>query len=515
MRYLYTTILLILIITISSCRKDFDTILSKGNLTFSKDTIFFNRVFDNISSSTRRFTVKNTSNDDITIPTISLGNGENSFYRLNVDGISGKSFENIDILAKDSIFVFIEVTGEIDFNDPEIDFLYTDEILFDEGANQQKVELEALVLDVNLIRPDRTELEEGFEFETIGLGIVDENDDEITVVGTNLEDDTIWGSANDKPYLVYNYVGVPAGRTLTINAGTNLHFHANSGIIVLNGGTLIVNGELDNKVVFQGDRLEEFYEDIPGQWGTIWMFNGSVNSVINHAVIKNATIGLFVDSDNAITASTLTTSNTEIYNTSSYGILARNSKITAKNMVVGNNGQSSFSNVFGGNYQFTHSTFANYWRNSNRQEPTVFLTNLSAIAENDLYVNFTNCIIDGNQNLEYILEKGTSVVFDYAFKNCMLKFNDTSNQFEDNLLYDLSTSNYENIILNETADFKNTNASEDFTDLRIGDDSFANEAADFSIIGADVILQKDILGVDRVNPSDIGAYNHITFEEEE
>ena len=99
MRYLYTLIILIALITFSSCRKDFDTSLSSGDLVFSKDTIFFNRVFDDISSSTHRFTVKNNSDNDITIPSINLGNGLNSFYRLNIDGISGKSFTNIDVLA--------------------------------------------------------------------------------------------------------------------------------------------------------------------------------------------------------------------------------------------------------------------------------------------------------------------------------------------------------------------------------------------------------------------------------
>ncbi|MDJ0645954.1 MAG: hypothetical protein QNJ57_08235, partial [Flavobacteriaceae bacterium] len=107
MRIGYSFLLFLLIISIGSCRKDFDTILSSGNLEFSRDTIFLDTVFTNISSSTRSFKVYNRSNDAITIPTIELGRGEASFYRLNVDGVAGKSFENIDILAKDSLFVFV------------------------------------------------------------------------------------------------------------------------------------------------------------------------------------------------------------------------------------------------------------------------------------------------------------------------------------------------------------------------------------------------------------------------
>ncbi|MCB0460949.1 MAG: hypothetical protein KDC74_13180, partial [Flavobacteriaceae bacterium] len=127
MRALY--ILAAILLLFGSCRKDFGTIISKGNLEFSKDTVLLNRVFDDISSSTQSFKVYNRSNDDITIPRIALGRGENSFYRLNVDGIAGKSFENIDILAKDSIYVFVEAT--VDFDQvTDAEFFYRDSVVF-------------------------------------------------------------------------------------------------------------------------------------------------------------------------------------------------------------------------------------------------------------------------------------------------------------------------------------------------------------------------------------------------
>ena len=55
MRSGYSVLVFILIISVTSCRKDFDTILSSGNLEFSRDTIFLDTVFTNISSSTRTF----------------------------------------------------------------------------------------------------------------------------------------------------------------------------------------------------------------------------------------------------------------------------------------------------------------------------------------------------------------------------------------------------------------------------------------------------------------------------
>ena len=119
---------------------------SSGNLEFSQDTVFLDTIFTNISSRTYSFTVRNTSKDPIEIPTIRLGNGQDSRYRLNVDGEAGKEFQNIPILAQDSIFIFIETTVPASAIS-EVEFLYTDAILFDSGSNQQQVQLVTLVKD--------------------------------------------------------------------------------------------------------------------------------------------------------------------------------------------------------------------------------------------------------------------------------------------------------------------------------------------------------------------------------
>lgn len=500
----------------TSCRKDFSTSLSTGNLKFSTDTVFVGKVFDNISSSTHRFTVKNPSDKDIKIPVITLEQGENSFYRLNVDGIAGKWFENVEILAKDSIYVFVEAT--IPFNQIATpDFMYRDKVLFDSNTNQQNVILEAQVIDVHLIRPNRTQIADGFTYENIILG-QDTDGNAIGIRGTNLTDDTTF--TNDKPWLIYNYVGVPSGKTLTIDAGTQVHFHANSGIIIQDGGKLVVNGTLDNKVVIQGDRLEEVYQDVPGQWGTIWLYDGSKESEIHHAKILNATLGLLVDSNNDVSEKTLLLNNTEIYNTTSYGMLGRNAKIEANNVVIGNNGASSFANILGGNYDFSHVTLANFWRSSNRQEATLSLSNASQISDteyllNNLQANFTNCIIDGSQNVELQLEKLDGADFNFNFKNCLLKFIDDTNQFADNALYNFNdVTYYTNDLFNKNSDFKNTNPFNEFVDFRIGENSEVINLADPAIISLKPVLQTDLVGADRLPNPDIGAYQHITFEED-
>ena len=60
-------------------------------------------------------------------------------------------------------------------------------------------------------------------------------------------------------------------------------------------GTLLINGTFDDPVILQGDRLEYVYNDVPGQWDGIWLMNGSKHNDIEYTEIKNAVIGIQVD----------------------------------------------------------------------------------------------------------------------------------------------------------------------------------------------------------------------------
>ncbi len=499
MRNLLIIVLIAIMATATSCRKDFNTVPNFGKLEFSKDTIFLDTVFSNTSSATYNLKVYNRSNKSITIPEIKLENGDDSNYRLNVDGIPGKNFNDIDILANDSIYVFVETT--IDFN-TTTDPLYTDKLLFDNGNNEQDVDLITLVQDATFIFPSKNSM--GIETLTI-----DGKDSEIQ--GRFLTDDELTFT-DEKPYVIYGYAAVPSEKTLTINAGAKIYFHNNSGLIVDKKGSLKVNGTLDSKVIFESDRLEQRFNNIPGQWGTIWLRAGSAENEINHALIKNGTIGVLVDSISNVTSPTLSIKNTEIYNNSNYGILGRDTNIKGENIVIGNAGQSSLACTFGGTYNFTHATFANYWSNSFRQLPTVFVNNYTTFlnSNNDevtatrdlIAANFTNCIIEGNNNIEFVLDKNNDSDFNYNIENSMIKFNDFNESFASNteLNFDDAT-HYQNIILNGEPNFKDTSLNH----FMIGENSDAINKAKASTVS------EDILGIDRTTNPDIGAYQHITF----
>jgi len=495
---------IISILAFASCRKDFSAQLSSGNLTFSKDTIYLDTVFTNIGSSTYNLKVYNKSNHAISIPSIKLGRGENSLYRINVDGIPGKQFQNVEILAKDSMYVFVETT--IDFNQVT-NPIYTDSIVFDSGDKLQDVKLITLVQDANFLYPSK---DLNGLIETIKIGL-DAEGNEIKVNGFYLNQNTTF--TNEKPYVIYGYCGVPNGKTLTINAGANIYFHANSGLIIDKNATLIMNGETNNPIKIEGDRLESKFSDIPGQWGTIWLRAGSKNNVINNAIIKNASAGIIIDSIGNSNP-TLTIKNTQIYNNTNFGIIGRETNIYGENLVINNSGQSSLACTVGGTYNFVQSTFVNFWSQNFRQFPSVLINNYYTYIKDGAEVveprnlqaaNFTNCIIDGNNNIEFILDKVEGANFNYAFKNNLLRFNDFSDIYAAIAEYNFEDTNYySNNILNGTTDFKDANNNE----LIIGENSDGIQKAKES---ASQLIPYDILGILRSTPADIGAYQHTNF----
>ncbi len=512
MKYIYALAILSCVILWSSCRNDFETVPSTGSLEFSRDTVFLDTIFSNIGSSTYNLKVYNRSSDDINIPTLRLGDGEDSNYRLNVDGIAGKVFENVEILANDSIFIFIETTVDIATQTNDMSFLYTDQIQFDSGGNEQNVELVTLVQDAIFLFPD---LDSEGMVGTISLGL-DEEGNPILVEGFVLDQSEL-NFTNEKPYVIYGYAVVPSGETLTVDAGARVHFHANSGIIAAENASVQVNGApstdpilLENEVIFEGDRLEPSFADIPGQWATIWLTQGSTNHLFTHTTIKNAIAGILMDSNDGDL--TLTLSDVQIYNSSNVGLLARTGNVYGENLVINNSGQSSLALSLGGTYNFNHSTFGNYWTNSFRSFPAVQIDNIIPdFAEADLLAaNFTNCIIYGNEQRElgFLQSENASLQFNFNFTNCLIKFEDPNNDFEGLANYDFANmALYENCRFNLDPIFQNVNLN-NFNIQR-------TESGAEAMGKAGVPPPIDLNGVVRnVTNPDAGAYESIIFPDE-
>ncbi|OYQ35456.1 hypothetical protein CHU92_10795 [Flavobacterium cyanobacteriorum] len=512
MRQYVLFLLIIAGLSLISCRDDFEFEPSGGGLEFSRDTVYLDTVFTNIGSSTYTLKVYNRSNRDISIPSVKLKRPD-SKYRLMVDGMSGQSFENVELLAKDSMFIFIETTVDVAEANPD-DFLYTDELQFFNTNGVQEVHLVTLIQDAIFLYPQR--FDDG-SYESIPLNpgepdriygfYLDEND-------PNHGNELRW--TNEKPYVIYGYAAVPPGKTLIVDPGARVHFHADSGLLVSSGAT-IAAGNANNppteagQIVFEGDRLEPRFAETPGQWGTVWLRNGSTANTMSNIIIKNATVGLLVEGNDG-TPETLKLRNMQVYNCSNVGILARNGHITATNLVVNKAGEASLGLTFGGIYNFTHCTIANYFNNFN-QFPLVlndYRETSSTIEVTDLNAQFINCIFFGLGNRGISLEnKGiqasTPPVFGYQFQNCLIKFFDFSNEYASNPLYQFNGPNY-------PGSKRARNSSENRpqfrnpqnNDLRISEGSAAVNA------GFDAGVPVDILGNPRNGAPDIGAYEFVS-----
>jgi energy-coupling factor transporter ATP-binding protein EcfA2 len=487
-----------ILVTVCACRSDFETVASKGDLVFSQDTIYLDTVFSTIGSSTFQLKVYNKSNEDIAIPSIQLGKGLSSKYRMTVDGMSGnqgKLFQDVTLLAKDSLYIFIETTVNAADANPS-DFLYTDQIEFDSGVNLQKVALVTLVKDAIFLFPQR--LSNGSK-ETIPVG-------NKSVEGFYLDDNELHFT-NQKAYVIYGYAGVPSGKTAVFDAGARVYFHANSGLIVGNNASLQINGsssltnQLENEVIFQGDRLQSDYADVTGQWETVWLNEGATNNSINHLTIKNASIGLLIQNNNG---NNVSIKNTQIYNSTHYGIFAQNGKITAENLVINNAGEAALGCVYGGNYTFAHCTFNNNWNNSSQQAVTLSNFKSGAVPETNALskATFNNCIIYGAYSNELELNKKTGAAFEYQFNNCLIKMD--SKLATTNPLYQFTTdaAHYNAIILNQDPKFQSVSKNK----LNIDGTSAA-----FAKGNSAYLIPLDITGTTRTLPPDLGAYQSKPF----
>ncbi|MFQ3332850.1 MAG: hypothetical protein ACI8ZH_000743 [Flavobacteriales bacterium] len=481
--------LLILTTLLFACKKDIMENSQSATLHFSNDTITFDTVFASIGSITKTLTVYNRNNFDVKSNIALLGNSA-AHFRMNIDGVDGNSQQNIEIPAKDSIFIFLEVTIDPSLNSTP--YILSDSLVFTTGTKKQDVDIVAWGQDAYFHTANK-------------FGEIIDGENTIIFPYHQINCDTPW--TNDKPHVIYGYAIVDPGKTLIINEGCNVYLHNNSGILVGNpfleasGGSIKVNGILGNEVTFQGDRLDPWYKDIPGQWDRIWLMPGSIDNKIDYAIIRNGNIGIHADTVGN-SDPTVIINNTIIENMSSIGILGQGANIEASNTIISKCGQYTVACNIGGTYNFTHCTFANYWDFNHRSTPSILLNNYYEGADGIIYVrdlveaNFTNCIIDGSLSTEVSFQENEEKVFNYNFDHCLIKLDPTRST---------DNAHYENVIINQSPDF--VDAYEN--DFHLKSSSPAIYAGTSDVFDNDVldILKTDLDGLNRdLSTPDLGTY---------
>lgn len=473
---------------LAGCRKD-ELFTGSGSveLAFTQDTIFFDTVFTTIGTVTKRFTARNPASEGVRVD-IDLEGGSPSPFRINVDGSSGLSFQDVEIAGGDSIYVFVEATlGPGGVNTP---FVLEDHIRFQVNGNQQLVTLNAWGQDAHFFRPDQAV--QGFPpFSYIAGGF--------DSLGNQICETVHW--ANDKPYVIYGYGVVDSCCTLIIDPGVRVYFHGGGGLWVYRGGRIQAEGTYQEHITFQGDRREAEYADLPGQWDRIWINDGPADQVFNHVDIKNALVGIQPQSwigvpGQPTSANTLVLNNVSIRNCSAAGILSENYRIRSTNLLVTNCGQYGVLLTGGGQYDFNHATVANYWSYDVREEPAFVLTNSFTDINGATQVrqvessHFLNSIIYGGNTNEFLLAEDPGAMVDCLFSYCLLRTdqNTTGSHF------DVST-----IYRNIEPGFADAGAG----NLHIGASSFV--VGKGIVDGSDPVSFNDLDGVFRTTP-DLGCY---------
>ena len=387
----------------SSCKKPLQD--GSAALTFSTPLVNFDTLFTTVSSANKSFTVYNLSDKNVKV-NVYLASGSSSFFSINVNGVPGNSHHDVEIPAKDSIFVFVK--ANINPGNQNQPFLITDSVIFENQYHKQDVDLMAYGQDAHFIVADAA----------TGMNILAHENETVT-----------W--TNDKPYVVYGgWAVVDSLGTLNIEAGTRIYFHRNSGLLVWRYGNIHVNGTLEQPVVFQGDRLEAQYAEATNQWNRIWILEGEADNTIDYAIIKNSFVGLQIEPWGGFESITVTDnhnviSNTIIENTYNSGLIARYANIDATNCVIANNGGCSVQ-LEAGNYDFKHVTIANYYAGTpKRQNPALYLSNAAQIYQlpYQTQASFVNCIVYGNLSSgeELLIQQDPSATLDYRFENCLLR----------------------------------------------------------------------------------------------
>ena len=327
-------------ICISSCISDEITDSPSANLSFSTDTVSFGLIFTDLNTPTARLQVFNRNDKGVIISSIKFKNPDTPF-RLNVDGVSGQYFSDVEIRANDSIYVFMECfINEDESLEPQ---RIADQLEFVTNGVTQDVEVEAWAWNVTRLN-------------------------NITVE----EDLTLTA---ERPYIIFDTLKVAPSATLTIEPGAWLLFHDKASMKVQ--GTLLALGEVDNFIRMSGDRLDDIlpdvaYDQLAGQWGGIDIAPESFGNRMEYVNMRSTVSGLRVDSCGDLSKNKLTLVNSWLHNSQSNALSSEYAAVDAYGCCFSETA-GSVVRLIGGYHNFVQCTISNSYLFASLFQPNLYL----------------------------------------------------------------------------------------------------------------------------------------------
>ena len=371
-----------------ACADDDSFSTSTGlRLDFSVDTLKLDTVFSRTTSSTYSFWVHNRNNDGIRLQSVRLKRGNQSGYRVNVDGIyldnaNGSQAQDLEVRRKDSILVFVELTASETYREQPV--LLEDDLLFSlESGVEQKVLLQAWAWDaVKLYSP--------------------------VITKDSVIDSRV-------PYIIYGDLQVQEGATLTIR-NTSLYFHDGAG--------LEVHGNLKTEnCLMRGDRLDHMFSYLPydrvsGQWKGVHLYASSMQNELVNTEIRNPMHGILCDST-SLDASRyrLLMQQCIVHNCQGDGVKVANAKVRLEDCQLTNTEGDCLS-INGGMVEISYCTLAQFYPLSADRGAALRFTNAAPLEQMDvegiILTGYADDVLMG-ENVH------ASNAFNYTFRHSLLR----------------------------------------------------------------------------------------------
>jgi hypothetical protein len=463
----YIFILIIFSLVVFTCKPS-EEILEKQPLAllFDTDTIFFDTVFTEQVSITKRLKIINSQSNAISISTIRVGGMIGSPYSIIINGKESNIEKNVFLRGNDSILILAKIN--LDKRNINLPFLVLDSILFSGDKNEQKVYLSAWGRDATYYN------------------------------GDTIKTNTIWDSTSAR--FIQKTVFVASGATLFIEKGTDIYARKGMGIVVQ--GTIVANGDTSksDKITFNGPRLDSDWKKIPGQWKGISILSGSKNNIFNWVEVNNCETAIKIGEDET-ELSTVTITNSIIKNSAGNGLESHYSDITMWNTLINNCEKYAIGVFSGGNHIFLNNTIVDFEKDFRRSVPLIYFTDGKSetdLSSNPISVQFLNNIVWGTKTNEIEIQKASNnswqssrMAFNIARTNTSTFASDT------NYTYNFTNSdrNYQTKLeIPGFIDYQETNFELKDTSIAI------NKGKNF------IFFDRDLKAKPRKERFDIGAY---------
>ena len=375
---------LIMTIILVSCYEEKFTTDPGDKVVFSTDTLSFDTVLTAVSTVTRIFKIYNPHDLFIRLDEIKIKGPAAVFFRLNVDGSTGEIIRDVEINPNDSIYVFVEATIDPDQPESVSPFILEAAVSCMVNQQEQNVTLIAWGQNANYIPGPNTP-------------------NRILILTCDLGEVT-WD--DPKPYVLYGTLLIDSCK-LILPPGARLYVHGgiannelgiyNEGLIyTLPHGQLDVAGTADRPVIIRDDRIEPDYD---GAWAGIRLGPESGPHAFRHMELANGLIGIYADS-----ASSVTIDHSRLAFTAGPAFYARHAQAQLSNSLFYENGSQAIALTYGGNYDISYCTMANFGNTTEALLLNNFYCSDPLCAEgifiNKLIASVQNCIVIGSSSDE-------------------------------------------------------------------------------------------------------------------